>query len=362
MDIRDLKTPALVLDLDKLDRNLEHMASRARALGVALRPHVKTHKCIEIGRRQAALGANGITVSTLVEARAFADNGFDDITWAFPAIPNRLDEAAHLAERVRLRLVVDTPETLQAIDDTGVPFIVLLKVDCGYHRAGLDPTGNAVLTLARKLAESSTLEFGGILSHAGHSYHASNSEIQKIAEAERASMTALANRLREHGMQVPTVSVGSTPTMQQVQSLTGITEARPGNYALFDFTQVALGSCTPSQCAVTVVSTVVSSQPGATHCITDAGALALSKDSGPDAPWGPTMGETFHNYAAGELDPEVRVIAVSQEHGRMSRALTTGTRVRILPNHSCLTVAQFDEFHVAQGNSVIDRWKIWRGR
>ncbi len=362
MQIQDLPTPALILDVDKLDRNLETMAARASALGVSLRPHIKTHKCIEIGKRQLALGAHGITVSTLVEAHAFADQGFDNITWAFPAIPSRLEEAARLAERVQLHLVIDTLETLDAIERTGAPFSVLLKVDCGYHRAGVDPHSDLAITLPYRIGASDTLHFAGILSHSGHAYHATADGIASIAEEERDVMVTLADRLQQDGITVPTISVGSTPAMQHVKTLNGISEARPGNYALFDFSQVALGSCTASDCAVTVISSVVSSQPGASHCISDAGALALSKDAGPDAPWGPTMGETFSDYASGELDRDVRVVAVSQEHGRVNRALTPGTKIRILPNHSCLTVAQFDEFFVAQGETVIDRWKIWRGR
>ena len=362
MHIDDIPTPALVLDVDKLDHNLETMASRADALGVSLRPHIKTHKCIEIGKRQLGLGAHGITVSTLVEARVFADHGFDDITWAFPAIASRLDEAAELAERVRLHLVVDTHETLDAIERSGVPFSVFLKVDCGYHRAGVDPHGEMAFALPRRIEDSSTLQFGGILSHSGHSYDANVDEIKRIAEEERTLMVSLGERLRDDGISVPTISVGSTPSMQHVLTLDGVSEARPGNYALLDFTQVALGSCTPADCAVTVLSTVVSSQPGSDHCITDAGALALSKDAGPAAPWGPTMGETFQSYASGDLDRHVRVVGVSQEHGRVNHALSPGTRLRILPNHSCLTVAQFDEFFVAQGEAVVDRWKIWRGR
>ena len=114
-----LPTPALLLDLDRLDANLRWMAERAERLGVRLRPHVKTHKCVEIARRQLELGARGLTVSTLYEARVFADHGFDDLTWAFPLVPGRLDEAVELAERIDLGLVIDSSAALDALEASG---------------------------------------------------------------------------------------------------------------------------------------------------------------------------------------------------------------------------------------------------
>ncbi len=172
-----------------------------------------------------------------------------------------------------------------------------------------------------------------------------------------------AERLGEEGIAVRRVSVGSTPAMSAVESLAGITEARPGNYAFYDFTQVSLGACEPRDCAVTVLASVVSSQPGAKQCVVDAGALALSKDTGPSRPdGGPAMGEIFEDYGAGVLSGEIRLVNLSQEHGIVSASLPVGERVRVLPNHSCLTAACFDEYTVVRGDEVVDRWKIWRGR
>ncbi|MFQ5704519.1 MAG: alanine racemase [Gemmatimonadales bacterium] len=361
--IADLPTPALILDLDVLETNLATMAARARRLGVVLRPHIKTHKCIEIGRMQRSMGATGITVSTLYEARVFADHGFDDITWAFPVMFNRIDELRELAEQVNLRIVVDSPDALVRLRVTGYPFHVWLKVDCGYHRAGVDPHSEVALNVARDIHESPRLTFDGILSHSGHAYAARGAQqLRQIAEEERRVMVELADRLRSEGVDVSRVSVGSTPAMSAVEHLDGVTEARPGNYALYDYTQTVIGSCTVRDCAATVMASVVSSQPGTRHCIVDAGALALSKDPGPsDAPQ-QTMGEIFQDYRSGALDPEARVLSVNQEHGNVSKRLPVGSVVRILPNHSCLTVAQFDEFHAVRDDEVIDTWKIWRGR
>lgn len=353
--IEDLGTPGLLLDLDVLEANLARMAARARALHVALRPHIKTHKCIEIAERQRAHGAVGLTVSTLYEAQVFADHGFTDLTWAFPVILNRISDAAALAGRITLRLVVDSDEAVTALERTGRHFRVLLKVDCGYHRAGMDPRSDAAVDVARRLTASRTLTFDGILSHSGHSYHGrSPAEICGIAEEERAVMVEFAQRLREDGLKVPIVSVGSTPAMSHAASLEGVTEARPGNYAFYDYTQVVLGSCTLADCALAVQASVVSCQPGGDHAVIDAGALALSKDVGSELAPRRTMGEI--------PDSDRYVASVTQEHGVTSGPLPVGARVRIVPNHSCLTAAQFDEYVVVRGDEVVDRWKVWRGR
>lgn len=372
--LHDLPTPALLLDLDIVERNLRQMAGRAAGLGVALRPHVKTHKCVELAGRQRALGAQGITVSTLYEARVFADHGFDDITWAFPVILSRLDEVRALASRtpqITLRLVVDSAEAVAALRGLAVPggpLHVWLKVDCGYHRVGVDPAAPESVRLAEGIARSLSLTLDGVLSHSGHAYHGgSRAEIAAIAEEERRVMSGFAARLREAGIEVPGVSVGSTPAMAAVEHLDGVTEARPGNYVFFDFTQMTLGSCTLGDCGVTVLASVVSSRPGEGRSVVDAGALALSKDTGPAG--GQTMGKIFAGHGAGDIPGEnaalrsdARLVSLSQEHGVLDAALPVGTRVRILPNHSCLTVACFDEYQVVRGGEVVDRWKIWRGR
>lgn len=361
--IHELPTPALLLDLDTLDANLRRMANRAAQLGVALRPHIKTHKCVEIGQRQRALGARGVTVSTLAEAAAFADHGFDDLTWAFPVSPSHAALTRPLADRATLRLVVDTLTAVDALERLGMPVHVWLKVDCGYHRAGVDPASPVAVMLARRLADSPILIFDGILSHSGHAYAGpTRVEVRRAAEEERDTMVGFATALSDRGIPVPDVSVGSTPALSVIDHLSGVTEARPGNYALFDYTQVVLGSCGVRNCAVTVLATVVSSQPGASHSVTDAGALALSKDAGHPAAPVATMGEVFADYAAGTLSPDVRLTSLSQEHGKLSAAPPVGRRVRILPNHSCLTVACFDRYHVVRGDEVLEQWRIRRER
>ncbi|HYG63164.1 MAG TPA: alanine racemase [Thermoanaerobaculia bacterium] len=365
--IHDVPTPALVLDLDVLEANLRRMAAKTAALGVSLRPHTKTHKCVEVAERQRALGAAGITVSTLYEARVFADHGFSDITWAFPVILSRLREVEELAARVTLRLILDSPAAVDALEALRRPLHVWLEVDSGQHRSGVDPESPAALELARALAESPWLIFDGLLTHAGHSYDGkSREEIAAVAEEERRVMAGLAERLRGEGIEVPAVSVGSTPGMSarpETARLDGVTEARPGNYVFYDYTQVALGSCRVVDCGVTVLASVVSHRPGDEQCVVDAGALAMSKDLGPrgHAGFGEVFADSGGGTGAGTLSG-ARLTSLSQEHGIVGAPFPVGTRLRVLPNHSCLTVAQFDEYLVVRGDEVVDRWKIWRGR
>jgi len=359
----DAETPALLLHLDAVERNLGRMAQRARDLGVRLRPHIKTHKCLELGRHQLALGATGLTVSTLAEADAFVRGGFSDLTWAFPLDPGHLPHVRRLNERATVRVVVDDLATAKALAGTGLH--VFLKVDCGLHRAGVDPASAYALDMARELGAERGLTFDGILTHSGHAYRTkSKAEAAVVAESERKVMVEFAARLRAADVPVREISVGSTPAMAAARDLTGVTEARPGNYVFYDRTMVLIGCCAPEDVGVTVLATVVSHQPGASHFVVDAGALALSKDLGPShlglpAALGDVRGE-----------PEFVVASVSQEHGLIRAAspaaiegrFAVGERIEIVPNHSCLTMAHFDEYHVLRGEEVTDRWRIERAR
>jgi len=374
--LADVPTPAAVLDLDVLERNVVRMADKARTLGVALRPHAKTHKCVEVARLQRERGACGLTVATLAEARAFAEAGFDDLTWAVPVVPGRLGEVVDLARRLTFRVLVESDAAADAVTraaaEAGVPLHVWLEVDTGQHRTGVAPGSDLAESLARRLATSSSVVFDGILTHAGQGYGAKDrAELERVAASERDVMVGLAERLRRVGVPVPGVSIGSTPTIAAVSDLTGVTEIRPGNYVFNDFVQMAGGVCAPEDCAFSVLATVISHQPGAGHAVVDAGALSLSKDLGPSDParrrgYGPLL----RDLTGGDVDPALQVRAVTQEHGVVAGpspmdvegCLAVGEKVRILANHSCLSAALFDEYCVVRGEDVVDRWRIWRGR
>ena len=175
-------------------------------------------------------------------------------------------------------------------------------------------------------------------------------------------MVALSTKLASSGCPTPALSVGSTPGMRAIDHLDEISECRPGNYVFFDNTMVTIGAATPGECAVSVLASVISSQPSPKRSIIDAGALALSKDPGRGGAETPTMGRIYSDYASGALRDDLSVTGLSQEHGMIPGRLAVGEKIRILPNHSCLTIACFDEYHVVQGDEVVDRWKVARGR
>jgi len=257
---------------------------------------------------------------------------------------------------------VDHPAPVDALEEAGAEVRVWIKIDCGYGRVGLPPEADTVVALARRISASTSLRFAGLLSHSGHAYHArSPYDARRIGEQERSVMAEAAERLRAEGLEVEGVSTGSTPTMAHVERLDGVTEVRPGNYALYDYTQVALGACAASDCAATVLATVVSSSDTRGQAIVDAGALALSADRGP-AHTRPSFGRLYDDYERGTLRHNARMVSLSQEHGIVDRALPHDERVRILPNHSCLVTACFDSFYVVDGETVLDSWRIWRGR
>jgi len=359
-DLSQLTTPAFLVDRTIVQRNCDRMRAKAAASKVIFRPHVKTHKVVEIGRMQPGGEAGPVTASTLAEVEHFAAAGFSDITYAVPVGPGKLERAAGIARRIeRLNLLLDTFEALDAIESSGFAFDVFLKVDCGYHRAGVNPDDPESVRLTIALANSPRVHFQGLLTHAGHSYHARNvEEIRQVAAEETAALTRFRALLPEE-MRRTTRSIGSTPTASVVDRFTDCDEVHPGNYVFFDAFQVTVGSCRPEDVAVSVLATVVGSYPDRNESIIDAGALAFSKDLGPDH-IDPQFG--YGIVCDAELRPlDAKLTSLSQEHGKLSAALPIGSRVRVVPNHSCLTAAMYDRYHVLENGAVVDEWRPVRG-
>jgi D-serine deaminase-like pyridoxal phosphate-dependent protein len=372
MNLQTLKTPSLVLDYERTKRNADVMSQRIKSLGAHLRPHVKTHKCIEVARLQTAGHTGGLTVSTLAEARAFAAHGFGDITYAVPIEPGKFAEAFELSRGCEnFSLITDDLETTALLDEharrEGVTMNLFLKVDCGYHRCGVEPQSAAASEIPRFINDASHLRFAGLLTHAGHSYHArSKEELIAISRHERDVMTEFAQTLRAADLPVAVTSIGSTPTITHVDDLTGVTEVRPGNYIFFDAFQATLGSCTFADCALTVLSAIVHTDRSRRKIVIDAGSIALSKDRGAiefDSTCGYGRVLDLEGNETG-----LRVEGLSQEHGeiiaeddRVFDKLKVGTRLRVLANHSCLTAAQHSHYNVLQGDEIVDCWEIQRG-
>lgn len=372
MQLETIKTPSLILDAARMKQNAERTTARAAQLNISLRPHVKTHKCVEIARLQTKNNAGGIMVSTLAEARYFLKNGFTDMTYGVPIEAGKFAEAIEIAKTCeRFSLLTDDAETVENLNQgakmENVKLDVFVKIDTGYHRCGVEPNAAEACSIPQKISDSSNLNFAGILTHAGHSYHArSSEELLKIAQTERDLMKNLAEELRGEGLNVPTVSIGSTPTMSAIDNLEGLTELRCGNYIFFDAFQVALGSCRFEDCALTVLAAVVHRDFERQKIVVDAGAIALSKDRGAvefDQKCG--YGRVY-DLAGNDLN--LRVASLSQEHGEIFVAdkavfnrLKVGSRIRILANHSCLTAAQHSHYHVLEDGKIVYRWEINRG-
>ena len=362
-----LQTPAFLVDKTVVERNCAQMLQKATASGVAFRPHVKTHKTREIARMQHGGTRGWITVSTMAEAEFFAADGFRDITYAVPIAPGKLARAAALTRTLeRFSILVDSERALQEVErfarEHGVVFDVFLKIDCGYHRAGVDPSSPDSVRLAVALARSEAIRFQGLLTHAGHSYDATTADdIRRIAAEESGSLTRFSALLASEGIEGVVRSIGSTPTASIAERFSDCDEVRPGNYVFYDAFQATIGSCSRDDVAVSVLTTVVGSYPERGAMIVDAGALALSKDRGaehvePRCGYGLVCDVTLNPLP-------MRIVALSQEHGKIAcdTPPPVGTRLRILPNHSCLTAAMFERYHVLAAGRVVDEWRPARG-
>ena len=377
MHLSEINTPALVLDKAVLERNCAAMAERMAGHGVRLRPHLKTSKSARVAEIATRGQFGGITVSTLAEARYFADRGFRDITYAVGIVPAKLDEVAALQrDGLRLTVITDNLQAARAVADRSasldIALPILIEVDTGGLRAGVAPNSDELIELGRFIDAVERLSLGGVLTHAGHSYHCRGvEEIRRVAEDERSGITTAAARLREAGLACETVSAGSTPTAVHAVSLDGVTEMRPGVYTFFDLDQVGIGSCAMEDIALSVMATVIGHNRRAGRVLIDAGALALSKDISA-AEFMPDAGYGLVCHADGaKLISGLHVSDVHQEHGLIATSagdppyddLPVGTRLRILPNHACITAAAYREYAVLDGGAtsveVWDRINGW---
>jgi D-serine deaminase-like pyridoxal phosphate-dependent protein len=387
--LEQLETPAVVVDLDRLAMNLDRMAAYAAVHGLRLRPHVKTHKAPRIAAEQLRLGAAGLTCATVREAEVMSELT-DDLLVAHPiAGTTKLRRLTNLASRVRLSVMLDSARTATALaaaaDEVGRPVDVLVELDVGMRRVGVQ-TPDAVVELARFVAEREPLRFAGIGFYPGHIRATVHTQGPALGELSR-HLGATLEALEQAGLPAPIVSGGSTPAAWRMHEVPGITEVRPGTYVYNDRVTAALGACEWDECALTVVATVVSTAvPG--QAVVDAGSKVLGREpidaarigaaaaapagvpgEDPDAP----PGAVEANAAAGGWGilvdrPEVTIARMSEEHGILDLSRTdwrpeVGEQVRIVPNHACFVVALTDVVYGIRGNVVETRWPVAaRGR
>jgi D-serine deaminase-like pyridoxal phosphate-dependent protein len=372
----DCSTPSLVLDRDRLVRNAGAMVDRCHARGVRLRPHMKTLKSADAARLAVDPTHGGIAVATLKEAEYFAAHGFSDIQLAVCLSPDKLARAAAISTGAPLfSFFLDSVNVARAVAERarrdGGTFRVWLEVDCGEHRTGFDPDGPDLLAAAQELRATLGVTLVGIASHAGHAYGARTAtEIAAIAEEERRVVVAAAERVRAAGLGPLATSVGSTPTAVHGGPASGISEVRAGVYMAGDLFQVDIGSQPRDSLAVTVLASVISHNRTRNQIVVDAGGLALSKDRSTAG-----RGEGDFGYglvldiAGADRFGDLCVVDVHQEHGEIRSdqplpfdALPIGAKVRIAPNHVCMTAAMYDDYLVVEGGAeVVERWRRTNG-
>ncbi|HEV2594122.1 MAG TPA: alanine racemase [Sphingomicrobium sp.] len=371
--IFELPTPALLLDRARLEANASRMRAKVHALGVELRPHVKTSKSIDVLRVLAQNRDVPVTVSTLAEARYFFRHGVRDILYAVGVAPGKLPEVADLLRAgCRLRIILDTLEVAGAVHDfrlaESVPLEVLIEIDSDGHRAGVAPTDPLLIAIGRRLGPA----LAGVMTHAGASYDCrTRDEFEAMSEQERARAVEAARRLEEAGLRCDIVSVGSTPTVHYARALDGVTEVRAGVYAFGDLVQAQLGTCAIDDIAIAVLASVIGHNRHHGRVLIDAGFLALSRDRGTaDLPidWG--YGAIANAFTGAVMD-DVTVSSTNQEHGIITsrsgpidfEQFPIGSRVRVLPNHACATAAAYERYNVMSGDARIvgvwDRINGW---
>lgn len=375
MKISDLSTPAALVDIAKMERNITRMQSRMDSLGVNFRPHVKTSKCVEVTQAQIRAGARGITVSTLKEAEQFFSAGISDILYAVGITTNKLPQALALIQRgCDLKVLTDSVQSAAAISAFGIAnnirLKVMIEIDTDDHRSGIKPESAQLLEVARALSAGGT-ELFGVMTHAGSSYDLNTPEaLAEMAEQERSGCVRAAQRLRDAGFSCPVVSVGSTPTALSARQLEGVTEVRAGVYVFFDLVMHNVGVCSTDDIALSVLSTVIGHQEEKGWVIVDAGWMAMSRDRGTQKQ---TTDFGYGQVCLADGTPlkGYHVTGANQEHGIISRTgepdtsivtrFPVGTQLRILPNHACATAAQFPEYQALSSSQEVQTWPRFYG-
>ena len=348
MQIHELDTPALVVDLDVMERNLSRMADYAREHALRLRPHTKTHKIPALGARQLALGAAGLTVAKVSEAEVMLASGDKDLLIAYPIFgAEKMRRLVEVAKKTRVTVSVDSMETARPISkaatEAGVTIGVLAEVDAGLHRVGVQP--ELFVDLLEDLAPLPGIELRGMAFYPGH-----------IKNQDPAPLTALSTLIQgliseaaAAGFELPVVSGGSTPTMWHSHAVAGMNEIRPGTYIFNDRNTIISGACTMADCAATILATVVSTAvPG--QFVIDGGSKTFSSDKAAADGFG-----TFTDA------PDAYFEKMNEEHGYVKHPghnRKVGERVRVLPNHICVAVNLHEKIYGIRGEEVVETWTV----
>ena len=374
-NLEELDTPCLILDKPLLEKNCFKARKKCLELSTILRPHIKTPKSIEIAKIALDDQIGPITVSTLNEAEYFASAGFKDILYAVCIIPKKLKRLNFIQQKYSciIRIVIDSTYVAQEILKYSklhnANFEILIEIDCGEGRSGLDYQDEMIGEISRVFEPNHKTKLLGVLTHAGHSYSTKDkNEIISISNIEREEAVASLKNFLNFEDKSQIISIGSTPTMFLASNLDGISEVRAGIYMFWDLAQASKGICKIEDIAITVLASVIGHNHQRKRIIIDAGSLALSKDISankfmPEAGYGlicnPHTAIPFEGLNISE---------VHQEHGSIKikstdwfDKLPIGSLVRILPNHACLTCAAHEDYNVLENGSIIDNWSRING-
>jgi D-serine deaminase-like pyridoxal phosphate-dependent protein len=361
MTLDDLETPIPIVDLDRMERNLDRAAAYAAEHGLALRPHIKTHKSPRLAAEQIRRGAIGVTCATPREAEVMSEVS-DDILLAYPPVgATRARRIVSVPGRTRLTVALDSAAAVEhlaaAARPIGRPIAVYIELDLGMHRVGV-PSIEEAITLAKLVQRTPPLEYAGIAFYPGHIREPVAQQDAKLGEIGVALQDAVAAMARA-GVRPAVVSGGSTPTIWRSHELNDVTEIRPGTYIFNDRTTAEIGACAWDDCALTVLATVISTAVRG-QAVIDAGTKALGRE--------PIRGTDGGGFGALLDRPGVTVKAMSEEHGMLDLSRTdwepeVGERVQVVPNHVCIVVHLNDVVYGTRNGAVETSWPVAaRGR
>lgn len=360
---KSLTEPTLLLNKQKCLSNISTMAEKVRKKNVVFRPHFKTHQSHEVGRWFRNEGVNKITVSSMKMAEYFANDGWKDITVAFPVNVHEKDRINRLAEKITLNLLVVSPETVDQLGkEIHHPINLFIEVDTGYHRTGVLPENFTLLdAILNRIDAYPHLSFSGFLTHDGHSYKIRNDQ-SAIRNISQNTMTVAKTLKQKYSTQYPDLifSLGDTPTCSIVESFTGVDEIRPGNFVFYDFTQVAIGSCSLEKIAVAMACPVVAIYPDRNEIVVHGGAVHFSKDNLVLSNGATTFGKVVQLTTDGwsTSDTGMYIKSVSQEHGiihaekSLAENIKLGDWLGVLPIHSCLTADVMKSYKTLEGEII----------
>lgn len=366
--ISDVPTPSFLVDLDKVKKNAQKMINICNGFGVKLRPHMKTHKTIELGIMMTGGTKERIEVSTLEEAEFFAKHGFDDILYAHPLISSKIERCKKLAYSLKtFHVMIENDHALESLIqsplDKGKKWSVFLEIDDGAGRTGVPWDSEEAMTLARKAEQSVVIDFHGLYLYSGRTYAATGKDaIKSVNKESTRFFTDVCKRLADNGIKCKSLSIGCTPSCSHPdESMNALTEFHPGNYIFYDIQQSLIGSCTREEIACRLTTRVIGHKPASNIMLIDCGFVALSYDG---------MRLNPNEFSTFQDNPDLIITDFSQEIGKVSTKsgqklnyaqYPIGSQLLLYPWHSCATACQHTVFYVHSGDKIVESWRPAKG-